>query len=52
MMAKRCYYESLSIVRTATDTDIKTAFRRQAMQCHPDRNPGVKDADHRLKEIN
>jgi DnaJ-class molecular chaperone len=52
MMAKRCYYESLSIERTATETDIKSAFRKQAMQCHPDRNPGDKDAEHRFKEIN
>ena len=51
-MAKRCYYESLSVERTATDGDIKAAFRKQAMQCHPDRNPGDKDAEHRFKEIN
>jgi len=51
-MAKRCYYESLSVERTATDTEIKTAFRKQAMQCHPDRNPGDKDAEHHFKEIN
>src|SRR5271168_1103782 len=52
MMAKRCYYESLSIERTATEVDIKTAFRKQAMQCHPDRNPGDNGAEHRFKEIN
>ena len=52
MMAKRCYYESLSIERTASDTEIKAAFRKQAMACHPDRNPGDKDAEHRFKEIN
>jgi len=51
-MAKRCYYESLSIERTATEIDIKSAFRKHAMQCHPDRNPGDKDAEHRFKEIN
>ncbi len=51
-MAKRCYYEALSIERTATDTDIKAAFRKQAMACHPDRNPGNDDAEHRFKEIN
>ncbi len=51
-MAKRCYYELLSIERTATDTDIKTAFRKQAMACHPDRHPGDKEAEHRFKEIN
>jgi molecular chaperone DnaJ len=52
MMAKRCYYETLSVERTASDGDIKTAFRKQAMQCHPDRNPGDKDAEHRFKEVN
>jgi molecular chaperone DnaJ len=51
-MAKRCYYESLSIERTATEVDIKSAFRKHAMQCHPDRNPGDKGAEHRFKEIN
>ena len=43
---------SLSIERTATEIDIKSAFRKQAMQCHPDRHPGDKDAEHRFKEIN
>jgi molecular chaperone DnaJ len=51
-MAKRCYYESLSVERTATNIDIKAAFRKQAMQCHPDRNPGDHSAEHRFKEIN
>ncbi len=51
-MAKRCFYEILSIERTASDGDIKTAFRRQAMQSHPDRNPGDNDAEHRFKELN
>jgi molecular chaperone DnaJ len=51
-MAKRCYYETLSIERTASDGDIKAAFRKQAMQWHPDRNPGDKDAEHRFKEVN
>src|ERR1700728_203546 len=52
MMAKRCYYESLLIERTASDGDIKAAFRKQAMQCHPDRNPGDGSAEHRFKEVN
>ena len=51
-MAKRCYYETLAVDRTASDSDIKTAFRKQAMQCHPDRNPGDQHAEHRFKEIN
>ncbi len=51
-MAKRCFYEVLSVERTASDSDIKAAFRKQAMQCHPDRNPADKDAEHKFKEIN
>jgi molecular chaperone DnaJ len=51
-MAKRCFYETLSVERTASDGDIKSAFRKHAMQCHPDRNPGDKDAEHKFKEIN
>jgi molecular chaperone DnaJ len=52
MMAKRCYYEILTVERSASDGDIKSAFRKQAMQLHPDRNPGNKDAEHRFKELN
>jgi molecular chaperone DnaJ len=52
MMAKRCYYETLAVERTASETDIKAAFRKQAMQCHPDRNPNDKTAEIRFKEIN
>jgi molecular chaperone DnaJ len=51
-MAKRCYYETLSVERSASDGAIKAAFRKQAMQFHPDRNPGDKDAEHRFKELN
>ena len=51
-MAKRCYYETLSVDRSANDGAIKSAFRKQAMQYHPDRNPGDKDAERRFKELN
>src|SRR6201982_1809774 len=51
-MAKRCYYETLAINRTASDGEVKAAFRKYAMQYHPDRNPGDKTAEHRFKEIN
>jgi molecular chaperone DnaJ len=51
-MAKRCFYEVLELERTASDTDVKAAFRKQAMQCHPDRNPGDTSAEHRFKEVN
>src|ERR1700746_660509 len=51
-MAKRCYYETLAINRTASDGEVKAAFRKHAMQLHPDRNPGDHTAEHRFKEIN
>jgi molecular chaperone DnaJ len=51
-MTKRCYYETLAVERSATETDIKAAFRKQAMQWHPDRNPGDESAEHRFKEVN
>ncbi len=51
-VTKRCYYEVLSVARSASDADLKAAFRKLAMQHHPDRNPGDKDCEHRFKEIN
>ena len=51
-MAKRDYYEVLGVARAAKDTEIKAAFRKLAMQLHPDRNPGDKDCEHRFKELN
>jgi molecular chaperone DnaJ len=51
-MSKRCFYETLSVTRTATDGELKTAYRKLAMQWHPDRNPGNTDCEHKFKEIN
>ena len=51
-MSKRCYYETLSVSRTANDGELKSAYRKLAMQWHPDRNPGDKDCEHKFKEIN
>ena len=52
MANKRCYYEVLGVQRGASDADLKAAFRKAAMQHHPDRNPGDKTCEHRFKEIN
>ncbi|HEY1541491.1 MAG TPA: molecular chaperone DnaJ [Xanthobacteraceae bacterium] len=51
-MAKRDFYETLGVARTAGDADIKAAFRKLAMKHHPDRNPGDKDCEHKFKEVN
>jgi len=51
-MSKRDYYEILGVSRTATEAELKAAFRKLAMQHHPDRNPGDKDCEHKFKEIN
>lgn len=51
-MAKRCYYDILGVTRSAGDGEIKTAFRRKAKECHPDRCNGDPDAETRFKEVN
>jgi molecular chaperone DnaJ len=51
-MSKRDYYEVLGVPRGASDADLKAAFRKLAMQHHPDRNPGDNECERRFKECN
>lgn len=52
MADKRDYYEVLGVPKTATEAEIKSAFRKQAKTCHPDLHPGDKEAEARFKELN
>jgi molecular chaperone DnaJ len=49
-MSKRDYYKVLDVPKTATEAEIKKAYRRLAMKYHPDRNPNDKDSEERFKE--
>jgi len=49
-MSQRDYYDVLGVGRTSTNDEIKAAYRKMAMQFHPDRNPGDAEAESKFKE--
>ena len=50
MAEKRDYYEVLGVAKNAEAAEIKKAYRKLALQYHPDRNPGDKEAEEKFKE--
>jgi molecular chaperone DnaJ len=51
IVSKRDYYETLGVDRSVSESDLKKAYRKLAMECHPDRNPDDPAAEERFKEV-
>ena len=51
MSSKKDYYELLGVGRTVGEEEMKKAYRKMALQYHPDRNPGDKQAEEKFKEV-
>ena len=49
-MSKQDYYEILGVSKTASNDEVKSAYRKLAMQHHPDRNPDNKESEEKFKE--
>ena len=52
MADKRDYYEVLGVAKTASEDEIKKAYRKQAKKYHPDLHPGDKECEEKMKEVN
>ena len=50
-MSKRDYYDILGVSKGVQAGELKKAYRRLAMKCHPDRNPGDAEAEKKFKEL-